>query len=79
MTDIPAVVPVGNDPYPARLNGADKIVQYLVRGVFLEYAYIPVARQVEFERLFFDEKHIGDITDREFREIRKPCFRADGR
>jgi hypothetical protein len=65
------------NPGPAGFRGIDKIFQYPVSHVFMEYTDISIKDRVHLEGLQFDAIQVRGIFDSDIREIRQPSLRAD--
>ena len=69
---------VADDRHAPRLTGGDKIVENLIRHVFVENALVAELDKVVFEGLQFDAQPIGHIGDANLTEIGQSGFRTDG-
>ncbi len=71
-----AHVPACGDAGEARLDGRDDFVEHVVGHFFVERAGVPEAPHEHFQRFEFDAGLIGDVFDREVREVRLARERA---
>src|SRR5690606_14490700 len=65
------------DPDRSGLHLGDEVVEQAIDDVLVEDADVPERGDVELEGLELDAASIGNVVDRDRREIRKPGLRTD--
>ncbi len=67
---------LGSQAHEARPGGDNEITEYLVGDRFVKRSFLAEAPDVEFERLEFHAKLVGNVLEEQLREIRLARFRA---